>query len=98
MNASFGLLPGLVTAFGKKSDRGEFRMNREATTLVDDVKQDSVEKIDTSALRGAGRNTSQPSGSAGAAQKRSLGERIKGLFASVAKALEGDHGTHNFRS
>jgi hypothetical protein len=72
-------------------------MNREVSTLVDN-KQDSVEKIDASALRGAGRNTSQPSSSAGATPKRNLGERIKGLFANVAKALEGDHGTHNFRS
>ena len=73
-------------------------MNREATTLVDGVKQDSVEKIDASALRGAGRNTPQPSASEGAPQKRNLGDRIKGLFANVAKALEGDHGTHNYRS
>jgi hypothetical protein len=73
-------------------------MNREASTLVEDVKQDSAGKTDASALRSAGRNTSQTSASAGAAQKRNLGERIKGLFANVAKALEGDHGTHNFRS
>jgi len=73
-------------------------MNREATTTLVDVKQDSAEKIDASALRSAGRNSSQPSPSAGAAQKRNLGARIKGLFANIAKALEGDHGTHNFRS
>jgi len=73
-------------------------MNREAATFTEDVKQNSVEKIDASALRGSGRNVSQASGSAQAEQKRSFGERIKGLFANVAKALEGDHGTHNFRS
>jgi len=73
-------------------------MNREATTLVDDVKQDSVEKVDASALRSSGRNVSQPSASANTALKRNLGDRIKGLFANVAKALEGDHGSHNYRS
>ena len=73
-------------------------MNREDTALTEDVKQNSVEKIDANALRSSGRNTSQPSASAGAAQKRNLGDRIKGLFATVAKALEGDHGSHNFRS
>ena len=73
-------------------------MNRDAATLVDDVKDNSVDKIDASALRSSGRNTSQPSASAGAAPERNLGDRIKGMFASVAKALEGDHGTQHYRS
>jgi hypothetical protein len=72
-------------------------MNREATTLVDEPKQDSAEKIDPSALRSSARNVPQSS-AANAAGKRNFGDRIKGLFANVAKALEGDHGTHNFRS
>ena len=72
-------------------------MSREAATLVDEVKQDSAEKVDPSALRSSARNVPQSS-SANASGKRNFGDRIKGFFANVAKALEGDHDTHNFRS
>jgi hypothetical protein len=73
-------------------------MNREATTLVDNVKQDPAEKTDASVLRGSARNISQPAASATTEQKRNFGDRIKGLFANLAKALEGDHGTQNYRN
>jgi hypothetical protein len=72
-------------------------MNRQAA-LLEEVKQDSVEKIDASALRSSARNIPQHTASANAAQKPNLSDRIKGLFANVTKALEGDHGTQNYRS
>ncbi len=68
-------------------------MNREAV-LVEEAKEDSVEKIDPSTLRSSARNIPQPH----AAEKPSLSDRIKGLLANVAKALEGDHGTQDYRS
>jgi hypothetical protein len=68
-------------------------MNCEAV-LVEEEKKDSVEKIDPSALRSSARDIPQPHG----AQKPNLSDRIKGLFANVAKALEGDHGTQHYRS
>jgi hypothetical protein len=67
-------------------------MNREAV-LVEEAKEDSVEKIDPSALRSSARNIPQPP----AAQNLNLSDRIKRLLANVAKALEGDHGTQDYR-
>jgi hypothetical protein len=67
-------------------------MNRESV-LVEEAKEDSVEKIDPSTLRSSARNIPQPH----AAEKPNLGHRIKELLVNVAKALEGDHGTQNYR-
>jgi len=67
-------------------------MNCEAV-LVEEEKKDSVEKIDPSALRSSARDIPQ----AHAARKPNLSDRIKGLLANVAKALEGDHGTQHYR-
>jgi hypothetical protein len=72
-------------------------MNRQAA-LVEEVKQDSVEKIDASALRNSARNIPQPTASANAAPKPNFSDRIKGLLANIAKALEGDHETQHYRS
>lgn len=46
------------------------------------------------------RNASAPrsTGENLSSSKRSLGDRIKGAFANLAKALEGDHGSHHYRS
>jgi hypothetical protein len=67
-------------------------MNREAV-LVEEAKVDSVEKIDPNALRSSARDIPQPH----AAQNPNLSDRIKRLLAHVAKALEGDHGSQNYR-
>jgi hypothetical protein len=75
-----------------KFDRGDYSMNLEAA-LVEEAKEDSVEKIDPRALRSSAGNIPQPH----AAQKPNLSDRIKRLLANVAKALEGDHGTQKYR-
>jgi hypothetical protein len=67
-------------------------MNREAV-LVEEAKEDSVEKTDPSALRSSVRDIPQPH----VAQNLNLSDRIKRLLANVAKALEGDHGTQDYR-
>jgi hypothetical protein len=67
-------------------------MNLEAA-LVEEAKEDSVEKTDPSALHSSARNIPQPL----AAQKPNWSDRIKRLLANVAKALEGDHGTQKYR-
>jgi hypothetical protein len=72
-------------------------MNRESTTLVEDVKQDAAEKIDASALRSPARTIPQPSAVNASAPKLTLGARIKSILMNVASALEGDHGTQNYR-
>ncbi len=74
-----------------------FLWNREAA-LVEEVRQDSVEEIDARALRSSGRNIPQPPASVNTAPKPDFSNRIKGLFANVANALEGDHGTQHYWS
>ena len=72
-------------------------MNNDSAVLDRDLERDTqqaersaLRKSDSPALPGA---TAPQSSS-----KRSLGDRIKGAFSNLAKLLEGDHGTHHFRS
>ena len=75
-------------------------MKQEAT-LVEESKRDTSEHFDPSALRRSAPDPSAKSAGAvsnvGTASHRGLGARIKGLFANIAKALEGDHEIHNYR-
>lgn len=68
-------------------------MNNDSAVLERDAHQaerSALRKSDSSALPVA---TAPQSSS-----KRSLSDRIKGAFSNLAKVLEGDHGTHHYRS
>jgi len=70
-------------------------MKQEAVTTVDDAKHETVEKSDLTALRRPAvvNSTAQP---VSVTPQNSLGQRIKGLFSSLTRALEGDHEYHNY--
>jgi hypothetical protein len=84
-------------------ESGEPIMKQEGVAVADGVKRETSEAVDPAAWRSAARvtpqltafeeKTDQP-----VAQQQSLLGRIKGIFANVAKALEGDHETHKYRS
>lgn len=74
-------------------------MKQEAT-LVEESKRATSERLDPSALRRSAPDPSVKSAAVSngeAVSHRGLGARIKGLFANIAKALEGDHEIHNYR-
>jgi hypothetical protein len=75
-------------------------MQQPADTLVDDLKNETSERTDLTTSRRA--ETTIPSSSASASstvtskKKRSFSQRIKNMFSSLTKALEGDHEFHNY--
>ena len=73
-------------------------MNKESAVLDRELERDARQPE-----RRAGRTSSDPavapdSAAHQSSSKRSLGNRIKGALSSLAKALEGDHGTQHYRS
>lgn len=73
-------------------------MNKESAVLDRELERDTHQ-----AERSAGNTSSAPTVLPDAkalqsSSKRSWGDRIKGAFSSLAKVLEGDHGTHHYRS
>jgi hypothetical protein len=75
-------------------------MQQPADTLVDDLKNETSERTDLTTLRRAETTLPSSSTSANSAvtsqKKRSLRQRIKNMFSSLTKALEGDHEFHNY--
>jgi len=70
-------------------------MKQQAVTAVDGSKHETTEKLDLTALRrpAAVNSAAQP---VTVAPQKSLGQRIKGLFSNLTKALEGDQEYHKY--
>jgi hypothetical protein len=79
-------------------------MKQEGVAVADGVKRENSEAVDPAAWRSAARVTPQLTAfeekteqQHGAPQRKSFLGRIKGIFANVTKALEGDHEIHKYR-